>query len=95
MLELGETSDRAHRDVGEYAAEAGFDAVVGLGEGGRLIADGARGAGMSPEAAPSFRSADELAAFLAEWLKPGDVVLLKASRGVRLEGILDKLGVDV
>ena len=95
MLELGETSERAHRDVGEYAAEAGFDAVAGLGEGGRLVSDGARGAGMSPEAAPSFRSADELAAFLAEWLKPGDVVLLKASRGVRLEGILDKLGVDV
>lgn len=95
MLELGETSERAHLDVGTFAADAGFDAVAGLGEGGRLIAEGARAAGMSAEAAPSFRDQDELAAFLAEWLKPDDVVLLKASRGVRLEGILVKLGVNV
>ena len=95
MLELGETSERAHRDVGKFAAEAGFDIVVGLGDGGRLIVDGALAGGMTPEAAPSFRDRDELAAFLAERLKRGDVVLVKASRGVRLEEILDKLGVDV
>jgi UDP-N-acetylmuramoyl-tripeptide--D-alanyl-D-alanine ligase len=94
MLELGEASEQAHLDVGKFAAEAAFDAVAGLGEGGRLIADGARAAGMSAEAAPSFAGLEELAAYLAAWLQPGDVVLLKASRGVRLEGILDKLGVD-
>lgn len=95
MLELGATAERAHRDVGKFAAEAGFDVVVGLGGGGRLIVEGARADGMSREAALSFQDRDELADFLAAWLKPGDVILVKASRAVRLEGVLDKLGVDV
>ncbi|MEE9458113.1 MAG: UDP-N-acetylmuramoyl-tripeptide--D-alanyl-D-alanine ligase, partial [bacterium] len=95
MLELGATAEQAHRDVGRFAAEAGLDVVVGLGGGGRLIVEGARADGMSPEAAFSFQDRDELADFLAAWLKPGDVILVKASRAVRLEEVLDKLGVDV
>jgi UDP-N-acetylmuramoyl-tripeptide--D-alanyl-D-alanine ligase len=95
MLELGATAEQAHLDVGKFAAEAGFDVVVGLGGGGRLIVEGARADGMSREAALSFQDRDELADFLAAWLKPGDVILVKASRAVRLEEVLDKLGVDV
>ncbi len=95
MLELGATAEQAHRDVGQFAAEAGLDVVVGLGGGGRLIVEGARADGMSCEAALSFQDRDELADFLAAWLKPGDVILVKASRAVRLEEVLDKLGVDV
>jgi UDP-N-acetylmuramoyl-tripeptide--D-alanyl-D-alanine ligase len=95
MLELGAAAEEAHREVGKFAAEAGFDLVVGLGDGGRLIADGARNAGMSPDATPSFQDKDELAGFLTGELRAGDVVLLKASRAVRLEEMLDTLGVDV
>jgi UDP-N-acetylmuramoyl-tripeptide--D-alanyl-D-alanine ligase len=94
MLELGAARESAHRDVGEFAAAAGFDVVAGLGEGGRLIAEGARAAGMAVEAAPYFGDKEALAQFLAERLKDGDVVLVKASRGVRLEEVLDELGVD-
>ncbi len=94
MLELGAARESAHRDVGEFAATAGFDVVAGLGEGGRLIAEGARAGGMAPEAAPHFGDKGALARFLAERLKAGDVVLVKASRGVRLEEVLDELGVD-
>jgi len=95
MLELGAASEAAHREVGEFAAERHLDLVVGLGEGGRLIAEGARAAGMTPAVTPFFQSRDELADFLARELKKGDVVLLKASRAVRLEAILDKVGVEV
>ncbi len=95
MLELGASAEEAHRDVGGYAAEVGLDAVVGVGVGGGQIAEGARAGGMSGEAALSFHDRDELAHFLAAWLEPGDVVLLKASRAVRLETVLNELGVDV
>lgn len=95
MLELGAAAEEAHREIGKFAAAAGFDFVVGLGDGGRLIAEGARAAGTAPDAAPSFQHKGELARFLAASLKAGDVVLLKASRAVRLEDILDTLGVDV
>ncbi|NIT35957.1 MAG: UDP-N-acetylmuramoyl-tripeptide--D-alanyl-D-alanine ligase [candidate division Zixibacteria bacterium] len=93
MLELGAASEAAHRELGEFAGQGHFDLVVGLGEGGRLIAEGARAAGMAPAATPFFQGKDELADFLARELKEGDVVLLKASRAVRLEAILDKVGV--
>jgi UDP-N-acetylmuramoyl-tripeptide--D-alanyl-D-alanine ligase len=95
MLELGASAEEAHRDVGGYAAEVGLDAVVGVGVGGGQIAEGARAGGMSSEAALSFHDRDELVGFLAAWLEPGDVVLLKASRAVRLETVLNELGVDV
>ena len=95
MLELGAASGAAHREVGEFAGRGHFALVVGLGEGGRLIAEGARAAGMAPAATPFFPSKDELADFLTRELKKGDVVLLKASRAVRLEAILAKVGVTV
>jgi UDP-N-acetylmuramyl pentapeptide synthase len=74
--------------VGKFAAEAGFDVVAGLGEGGRTIAEGARAAGMAPAATPWFARMEDLAAYLAGEVQRGDVVLLKASRCVRLEEIL-------
>ncbi len=93
MLELGEVSDAAHRGVGRAAREYGFDLVVGVGGGGRAIVEGARAAGMDAAAARAFATAEELASFLATALAEGDVVLVKASRRVRLEDVLTRLGV--
>jgi UDP-N-acetylmuramoyl-tripeptide--D-alanyl-D-alanine ligase len=93
MLELGAAGEAAHRGVGKFAAEAGFDVVAGLGEGGRTIAEGARAAGMAPAATPWFARMEDLAAYLAGEVQRGDVVLLKASRCVRLEEILALVGV--
>ena len=94
MLELGAFGEAAHRGVGKFAAEAGFDLVVGLGEGGRTIVEGAGAAGMAPAATRWFAHKEELAAYLSGELRRGDVVLLKASRGVRLEEILETVGVQ-
>ncbi|MFH8980644.1 UDP-N-acetylmuramoyl-tripeptide--D-alanyl-D-alanine ligase [Streptomyces varsoviensis] len=80
MLELGERSAAEHRALGAYAA-ARADLVVTVGPGGRPIADGA-----GVRAVPL---ADNAAA--ADWLRPrlapGDVILVKASRGARLDEV--------
>lgn len=93
MLELGAYAEVGHRGVGNFAADAGFDLVVGLGEGGRAIVEGALAAGLRSERALWFVTKDELAAYLSRELRGGDVVLLKASRGVGLEEILETVGV--
>jgi UDP-N-acetylmuramoyl-tripeptide--D-alanyl-D-alanine ligase len=86
MLELGPESDALHAACGKAAAQAGVDIVVGVRGKARHITDAAREAGAealfleTPEAAGQW---------LREHLEPGDAVLLKASRGVRLERALD------
>jgi UDP-N-acetylmuramoyl-tripeptide--D-alanyl-D-alanine ligase len=94
MLELGAASEAAHRGVGKFAAEAGFELVVGLGEGGRAVVEGAVAAGLPSGRARRFANKDELAEYLSAELRRGDVVLLKASRAVRLEEIMEQVGVQ-
>ncbi len=84
MLELGGDEESLHLGVGAAAADAA-DQVVAVGPRGRWIAQGA-GAG-----ARHFNHLAGAAAWLGEHVPPGSVVLLKASRGVRLESIIDAL----
>lgn len=93
MLELGETSDAAHRGLGRRVHELAFDLLVGFGPGGSAIVEGAVAAGMRADAALAFNDRDEMTSFLTGVLKEGDVVLLKASRRLKLEEILSALGV--
>ncbi|MCP9926825.1 UDP-N-acetylmuramoyl-tripeptide--D-alanyl-D-alanine ligase [Cyanobium sp. CH-040] len=89
MLELGERSLELHRRVAERAAQLDLDGLV-------LVVDGAEGDAMAVAAAALPRLAraatpEQAAEPLREWLEPGDVVLLKASRGVALERLLPLL----
>jgi len=93
MLELGVASEVAHRGVGRFAFERGFDVLAALGAGGRDILFGALAAGMPPERALAFDTPEELAVFVKEAVEDGDVVLVKASRGVHLEEVLAAAGV--
>lgn len=81
MKELGETHDEEHRGIGAHAADLGVDHVVVVGEAARGIHDGA--------GACSTWLTDNPAAvaWLAENLREGDAVLLKASRGARLDEV--------
>jgi UDP-N-acetylmuramoyl-tripeptide--D-alanyl-D-alanine ligase len=88
MLELGERTEDLHLDCGREVAQSNVSLLVGVGPLGALIVEGARRAGMSEAALAVARDAEEAGEFLAERLGPGDVVLLKASRGVALEGAL-------
>ena len=90
MLELGEAHDRGHREVG--AAAAGLaDVVVVVGEGAAGIAAGAASLGEAVVAVPDR---DAALAVLREMLRPGDAVLVKASRGAELELIVESLAAD-
>ena len=93
MLELGPDEERLHREIGARAA-AVSDGVVTVGERGRWIAEGARAAGAVTVIMAS--DAHEAAASLERELAPGvgDLVLLKASRGIGLERAVDMLRAD-
>lgn len=85
MRELGEAARRAHFEIGRFAVESGFDVILVVGDEAREIAEGARAAersGVRVEMCDNPESAGE---FLRRTTRRGDVVLLKASRGVALE----------
>jgi UDP-N-acetylmuramoyl-tripeptide--D-alanyl-D-alanine ligase len=88
MLELGEDGPALHARCGEAAAEAGVDVVVGVRGLALELVAAARAGGA---AAVFVESPQEAGAWLRENLRAGDVVLLKASRGVRLEQALASL----
>jgi len=89
MLELGPTTAQLHAEVGAYVAEQGIDTLIASGPLARNLAQGARGAGMAAvqEAADAPAAATQLLATV----RPGDVVLVKGSRGMRLERVVQAL----
>ena len=95
MLELGAASEDGHRAVGEAAART-VDWLVVVGRDAAPIAEGAVDGGLDPERISTARDADAVLATLPPRLRPGDVVLVKASRGIGLdrlvEGLRDELG---
>jgi len=88
MLELGATAEDLHRQSGRHAAEKKIDLVIGVRGLAQALAEAACGAGAQAQ----FVETPELAGeWLARELRPGDAVLLKASRGVQLERALEVL----
>jgi len=90
MLELGDYEVEGHMRVGRHAA-AIVDMLLTVGERGLVIADAARRAGLAPECVRSFDSADEAAACLVPDLDAGDAVLIKGSRAVGMERVVQGL----
>ncbi len=90
MLELGAESEAAHRTVGRRV-RAVADALVAVGTGGATIADEARRAGMPAGAVAVVAATAEVDAALAPLLRSGDVVLVKGSRALRLEDVVEGL----
>jgi UDP-N-acetylmuramoyl-tripeptide--D-alanyl-D-alanine ligase len=86
MLELGTEGPALHRESG--AAMAGLDAVVGVRGLAKHLVEGARDKGVAAE---FVEMPEQAGAWLRERLREGDLVLLKASRGVRLERALETL----
>jgi UDP-N-acetylmuramoyl-tripeptide--D-alanyl-D-alanine ligase len=88
MLELGPAGEEMHRASGRNMSEAGIDWLIGVRGLAQAIVEGARESGVRAEFVSTPEEAGE---WLKREIKPGDVVLLKASRGVRLERALEKL----
>lgn len=89
MLELGPTAETLHRECGKHAAEKKIDFVIGVRGLAQAVAEGACGAGAQAQFVETPEQAGE---WLARNLRPGDAVLLKASRGVKLERALEMVG---
>ena len=85
MLELGSDAAVLHRACGARMAGHGIDMIIGVRGLAKDLVEGAQGAGVE---AIFVESPAEAGAWLQRELGPGDAVLLKASRGVRLEGAL-------
>ncbi len=94
MLELGEASDEGHHVVGEAAART-VDWLVVVGPGAGAIAEGALAAGMDPGRVVRVRDAEAALDMLPARLRDGDVVLVKASRGIGLDRVVDGLRRDL
>ena len=89
MLELGSYSSEAHSQCGEYCAQSGVDILLTLGEKSLFTADSASRAGV--KLVRSFTDGGELAEYLAKRLREGDAVVFKASHGVHLENVIEKV----
>ena len=85
MNELGEESERGHREVGETAAALGIDELFAVGEAGAAIAQAARKAGL--ENSSAVDSPEEAARRLSATASPGDLILVKGSRTARMERV--------
>jgi UDP-N-acetylmuramoyl-tripeptide--D-alanyl-D-alanine ligase len=90
MLELGREAGTLHRDIGKFAAEQGIDALLGVRGAARFMVEGAIGAGLSDSAASFFDTPEEAGDFLRNYVRPGDAILFKGSRGVQIEKALER-----
>ncbi len=93
MLELGDGSVAAHRDLGRRAAAAGLDLLVIYGNFRQEVAEGAREAGMAPDRIVPVDTREAGARLLKEFLEPGDWLLVKGSRSMRMEAVIELLEV--
>ncbi len=85
MLELGALTDQTHRRVGAQAAASGIDVLLCIGPKSKALCDEAMKNGMSEDRVFHLHDAVEAGHFLQERIKPGDMVLVKGSRGMRME----------
>ena len=86
MLELGSHSEEQHREIGRKLSVAGFDAVYAFGSESKATVDEADKEG-SREAV-HFDSKEEMTARLMDFSNPGDLILVKGSRSMRMEDVI-------
>ena len=96
MLELGEEADAAHAEIGRQTAELGYDQLAVTGSFADQVAQGARLAGMAEERVHIFTDTHGMADWLYQEMiqdevAAGDWLLLKGSRGMRMEAVLQEI----
>jgi UDP-N-acetylmuramoyl-tripeptide--D-alanyl-D-alanine ligase len=89
MLELGENEREMHREVGRKIGASGIDRLIGVRGLAQELVEGAREAGLGD--VQFVVDSDEAAEIVSGTTKPGDVILVKGSRGVRTEKVVEKL----
>ncbi len=88
MFELGEDEEKYHREVGEYASQKGIDVIISVGKNAEQISVAARESGTQ---AFHFESKDMLINVMSQWVRKGDAILVKGSRGMAMDEIAKQL----
>jgi UDP-N-acetylmuramoyl-tripeptide--D-alanyl-D-alanine ligase len=92
MLELGDHAVRLHRECGRAAAQAGLDVLITVGgDAARALAEAARDAGLAEAGVAHVATSAEAADVALARVRPGDLVLVKGSRGIRTDLVVDRL----
>jgi UDP-N-acetylmuramoyl-tripeptide--D-alanyl-D-alanine ligase len=95
MLELGDHAIALHEACGRAAAAAGLTALFTVGGApARALADAAIAAGLSPESVTYFQQSGDAVAAVSAYVRRGDLVLVKGSRGTRTDIVADKLAAE-
>ncbi len=89
MLELGDFSEAAHRDIGRLCCDYDLGCLIAVGPNAKFVAEGAIENGFNSSELYVFNDNTEAKSHINEILLPNDVVLFKGSRGMRLEEIAD------
>ena len=90
MLELGDHAGRAHDEIGSLAGKTA-DIVIAVGEYAPRVVESARRAGLAKERAYVVEGADQVVAALGPLLTPQTQILVKGSRGMRLERVVEQI----
>ena len=91
MLELGAVAAADHREMGRLAGRLGLEFLVVYGNFRQEVADGAAEAGLSPDRIFPVTHRADGARMFRELLAPGDWLLVKGSRSMHMEGLIDRL----
>lgn len=90
MLEIGKYAIEAHEQIGRFAAKV-FDVLITVGPRAKFIADAANKAGLAKKNIYTFDTAEDAQSTVQDVLKRGDLVLVKASRAVELDKIVEEI----
>jgi UDP-N-acetylmuramoyl-tripeptide--D-alanyl-D-alanine ligase len=91
MLELGNFSEEAHQQLGEKVKELSIDLLITLGEKGSLVVESAIRHGFEPKRAKVTESHSEAISILKGTAREGDWILIKGSRGMAMEKVVEGL----
>ncbi len=94
MLELGEKEIEFHIEAGEEVVAQGWDVLITVGRLSFRLAESARAAGLDPGHIFSFASSEEAAAKIISLIQAGDLILVKGSRGMKMDLIVDRIKSD-
>ncbi len=94
MRELGPSSEQYHREIGQAAGRCGFGLLVCVGQDARWIADAAEAAGMPRDSVVRFPDSATAAEHVRSLVRAGDLILVKASRGIKLEAVANALAAE-
>lgn len=90
MLEMGEHSSQYHLEIGKYAVENGVDVVIAVGDDAMKIAEGSK-AYATHQQIYHYSTNEQLIKEIEQLLKPEDTVLVKGSRGMNMETIVNHI----